>query len=89
MANFTCKCQITRYQQGDTFTLNVDTTTDAAGKPQEGISMRYTDNNGKLWNDILSFENIRYGNASLEEPRISKEVAKKRLVVVKVQTVQV
>ena len=91
MANFIRLCQITRYQEGDTFALNVDTTTDAAGRPQEGISMRYVDNNGKLWNDTLSFKNIRYGNAScvqesmfeaLEEHGIFKEEAKKRLVAV-------
>ena len=57
MANCLRLAQADRSTNGDTFTVNVDTFTDAAGRPQKAMSLRTMDDNGKLWIDILTLKN--------------------------------
>ena len=66
--------------------MNLDTTRDAAGRPQAAISMRMIDDSGRLWVDALSFKQLRHGNAtamqesifeSLEEHGINQEDARR------------
>jgi len=57
MANCLGLAQVDRYKNGDTFTVSLDTFTDAAGRPQKAMSPRTMDDNGKLWIGILTLKN--------------------------------
>ena len=64
MANCLRLAQVDRYKNGDTFTLNLDSFTDTAGRSQKAMSPRTMDDNRKLWIGILTLKNWRHGNAS-------------------------
>ena len=48
IANCIRNIQMSQYQKVEHFNLNLDTTTDAAGRPQEEICLRMVDDTGKL-----------------------------------------
>ena len=57
MANCLRLAQFNRNKNGDTFTLNLDSFIDAAGRSQKAMSPRTLDDNRKLWIGILTLKN--------------------------------